>query len=97
MKLFENGVLVDEGEPFRMSIPPQEKQTIFLKGIPSTFNANNEYILEVVMYQKKETEMIPKGHEIAWDQFIIHKKESKLKNKVMVNPWKLIRTKKLLK
>lgn len=73
-KLFENGVLVDEGEPFRMSIPPQEKQTIFLKGIPSTFNANNEYILEVVMYQKKETEMIPKGHEIAWDQFIIHKK-----------------------
>ena len=37
------------------------------------FIPESEFILEVSLIQKEATKMIPKGHEIAWDQFILNK------------------------
>ena len=42
--------------------------------IPDMFVPESEFILEVNLIQNKETEMLPKGHEIAWKQFVLQKK-----------------------
>ncbi|MCK5774672.1 MAG: DUF4981 domain-containing protein, partial [Bacteroidales bacterium] len=71
--------LLIDGKPnilksaIELDVPAQSKISMQFSEIPDMFNPENEYILEVSLIQKKASEMLPKGHEIAWDQFILNK------------------------
>jgi beta-galactosidase len=54
-------------------VSPQSIITLKFPEIPDMFIPESEFILEVSLIQKEVTEMIPKGHEVAWDQFILNK------------------------
>lgn len=54
-------------------VPPQKSFKFRFEEIPDMFIPESEFILEVSLIQKEATKMIPKGHEIAWDQFILNK------------------------
>ena len=73
LKLLANGVPEELISNFNLDIKPREKITVHFPEIPEMFIPENEYILEVILIQKNESEIIPKGHEIAWDQFVIQK------------------------
>lgn len=72
-KLLENGKIVQERKGNLVTVLPQEEQKIILENFPEKWNKNNEYILELSLLQKEATALIPKEHEVAWDQFMIQK------------------------
>ncbi|PTM10835.1 MAG: beta-galactosidase [Bacteroidetes bacterium] len=59
-----------------LDVQPQSSIKLHFSEIPDMFIPENEFILEVSLIQKDATELLPKNHEIAWDQFILHKGES---------------------
>lgn len=77
-KLLEIKLLVD-GKPaelksdIELNIPAQSKTKMQFSEIPDMFIPESEFILEVSLIQKEATKILPKGHEIAWDQFILNK------------------------
>ena len=72
-RLLENGESIAQEGEVDIKVSPREKINWSLKGIPKHLDKSAEYILEVSLTQKEQTPLIPKGHEIAWDQFIIQK------------------------
>ena len=56
-----------------IDVSPQSIITLKFPEIPDMFIPESEFILEVSLIQKEVTKMIPKGHEVAWDQFILNK------------------------
>ena len=60
-------------EPLFLDVQPQQTKRVTIKEIPSLFIPETEYILEVRLLQKEETKLIPKGYEVAWDQFVLNK------------------------
>ncbi|MBL4641998.1 MAG: DUF4981 domain-containing protein [Flavobacteriaceae bacterium] len=57
-----------------LDIKPQQRKKISSKKIANMFIVDNA-MLEVRLLQKEATALIPKGYEIAWDQFIINRYE----------------------
>ena len=51
---------------------PQSSLDIIISEIPEFFISESEYILELRLLQKTATELIPKGYEVAWDQFALN-------------------------
>ncbi len=72
-KILVNGTVTQEGKETSLSILPGEKRQITLTNFPATLKKGKEYILETSLIQKTKHPLIPKGHEIAWDQFVIQK------------------------
>ncbi|WP_431125644.1 glycoside hydrolase family 2 TIM barrel-domain containing protein [Flagellimonas flava] len=72
-KLLVNGEVVEIQEEILLDVKPQQSEKVRVGVIPQNFEAGKEYILEIGMFQKKGTAMIPQGHEIAWGQFILQK------------------------
>lgn len=72
-KVLENGKPVSEGSITTVEVKPQQKQQFKLVGFPDKWHKNKEYILEISLLQKEATALLPKGHEIAWDQFVVQK------------------------
>ena len=70
-RILKNGKVVFERKNIVVNVKPQSTITIKSLEIPNMFVPENEYYLEVSLLQKKETPLIPKGHEIAWDQFAL--------------------------
>ena len=70
-RILKNGKVVFEKKNINIDVKPQSSVRMKLKDIPKVFVPENEYYLEVSLHQKEATKMIPKGHEIAWDQFIL--------------------------
>jgi len=56
-----------------VNVNAQSKTKMHFDEIPDMFIPESEFILEVSLIQKEVTEMLPKGHEIAWDQFVLKK------------------------
>lgn len=71
LKILKNGETVFEKKSISIDLQPQSSTTIKFKDIPDMFVPENEYYLEVSLHQKKATKLIPKGFEIAWDQFTL--------------------------
>jgi len=71
LKLLVDGKEALLKKDVELNIKPQTKLKITFSEIPEIFIPESEFILEVSLIQKDENELIPKGHEIAWDQFII--------------------------
>ena len=73
IKLLKNGKVFFEKSNIEISVQPQTSQKIKIEEIPTVFTTENELILEVSLIQKEAANLLPKGHEIAWDQFILNK------------------------
>lgn len=56
-----------------LNIAAQSKTKMRFEEIPDIFIPESEFILEVSLIQNEPTECLPKGHEIAWDQFLLNK------------------------
>ena len=69
--ILENGKRIGEKSGIPINVPPQKAKKVLLGKAPNGLNPENEYILEISLIQKEGTPMIPEGHEIAWDQFVI--------------------------
>ena len=72
-RLLENGKAIANQDDLPINVLPQEKATLSIPSLSNFIEKGNEYILEVVLLQKETTALLPKGHEIAWDQFVIQK------------------------
>lgn len=73
-KILKDGKEVLHKKDILVDVNPQQSKNFKLEGFPSTFSLSSEYILEVSLFQNEDENLVPKGHEIAWDQFIIQKK-----------------------
>ena len=67
----KNGIVVHKLSPVSLTVQPQETITKRFREIPTQFMPESDYHLELSLIQKNVTAMIPKGHEIAWDQFLL--------------------------
>ena len=72
-RLLKNGKDSITATDMRINIKPQEKKSWRVEKLPLNLDTENEYILEYRLVQETPTEILPKGHEIAWDQFILNK------------------------
>ena len=88
-RILKNGKTVFEKTNISLNVKPQSSIKMKFKDIPEMFIPENEYYLEVSLLQRKQTAIIPKGHEIAWDQFALkhgavvnYPKESKYELKI---------------
>ncbi|PHR72850.1 MAG: beta-galactosidase [Lutibacter sp.] len=72
-RLLKNGKDSITATGIRINIKPQEKKSWKIEKLPLNLDSENEYILEYRLVQETATQTIPKGHEIAWDQFILQK------------------------
>ena len=76
LKLLVDGKETILKNNIELNIKPQTKVKMTFPEIPEMFIPESEFILEVSLIQKEENELIPKGHEIAWDQFILQEGKS---------------------
>jgi beta-galactosidase len=72
-KLLVDGEIISESAPTQVSVLPLNKSKVLLEGFPTKLDKNKEYILEVNLKQRVASALIPKGYEVAWDQFLIQK------------------------
>lgn len=70
-KILKNGKVVFEKKNTSINVKPQTSIKIKFDDIPTMFMPETDYLLEVSLHEKEETALIPKGHEIAWDQFVL--------------------------
>ncbi|MEP0266560.1 glycoside hydrolase family 2 TIM barrel-domain containing protein [Dokdonia sp.] len=75
-QLLENGTVIKNANNIPISLQPQESTTLTLEELPKTFSATDEYILQVSLVQKEATNLLPKNHEVAWDEFVLQKGKS---------------------
>jgi beta-galactosidase len=73
VKILKNGKEMAQQANPNLNVQPRQSLIAYFDKIPTVFEANIEYILEVSLIQKKSTAMIPKGHEVAWEQFVLNK------------------------
>ena len=78
VRILNNGVEVFQKSEIALNVLPGQSQEIKITEIPDVFIPEEEFILEVSLLQKNETALIPKGHEIAWDQFILNNGENNI-------------------
>lgn len=69
--LREDGTEVAKGELGVIEAAPQQKVPfqVDLKGIP--LSSNQEYFLKISAITNKELPLLPIGHEVAWEQFLL--------------------------
>ena len=72
-KLLRNGKEVLSEKNISLHIQAQQTKRMHFKKIPTLFVLEDEFILEVSLIQKNTSNLIPKGYEIAWDQFTVNK------------------------
>lgn len=76
LKLLVNGEASILKSDIDLNILPQSKVKMQFDEIPDMFIPESEFILEISLIQKVKTELIPKEHEIAWDQFVLQEGRS---------------------
>lgn len=72
IRILNNGVEVFKKSDVVINVLPRQSQQIEIAEIPDVFVPESELILEVSLLQKKSTPLIPEGHEVAWDQFVLN-------------------------
>ncbi len=73
IKVLKNGMEIVRQTNPGLNVLPQQSLLTYFDKIPTTYEPDGEYILEVSLLQKEATALIPKGYELAWDQFILNK------------------------
>ena len=72
-KILENGKEVFQDENINIDVKPQETGKIKLEKFPTSLSSGNEFILQVSLIQKDAKDLIPKGYEVGWDEFVLQK------------------------
>lgn len=72
-KLLVDGEVKHKRENISIGTLPRQKEKTVMEGFPKSLEKGKEYILEVSLLQKDDSELISKGYEVAWDQFLIQK------------------------
>ena len=72
LRILNNGVAVFQKSGIPIAVAPRSSQEIKIDEIHELFVLEEEFILEVSLIQKAASPLIPKGHEIAWDQFVLN-------------------------
>lgn len=73
MRILNNGVEVFQKSNIAIDVLPRQRQELRIPEIPKIFVLEDEFILEVGLLQKDATALLPAGHEVAWDQFVLNK------------------------
>lgn len=73
-RLIKNGKDSITATGIRINIKPQETKSWKIKKLPLNLDSENEYILECRLVQENPTKLLTEKHEIAWDQFLIQKR-----------------------
>lgn len=91
-KLIADGKIVQEKKQINCEVAPQQTTDFELVNFPTTLDPSKTYILETSLLQKSDNKMISKGHEIAWDQFLIQKGKSLNDRTLTPNDLEIINT-----
>ncbi len=70
-ELTANGKIIQSGELPDLDIAPKEEMNVIIPFTEPELTKNTEYQLKVGFRLKADMVWAPKGHEVAWDQFII--------------------------
>lgn len=73
-KILENGNTFIEKSDILVDVAAQQKRSFTLYDFLRDWDKDKEYILEVRLLQKETTALLPKGHEVVWDQFILQER-----------------------
>uniref|UniRef100_UPI0032179CC2 glycoside hydrolase family 2 TIM barrel-domain containing protein n=1 Tax=uncultured Draconibacterium sp. TaxID=1573823 RepID=UPI0032179CC2 len=68
-KLEANGKLIQQGEVDVPKTNASGRNVVRIPFIKSEIKKGTEYFLRISAYTKTETELVPKGHELAFEQF----------------------------
>ncbi len=80
-KLLENGVEVSEGTIPTLDIDSYETGTVKIE-LPKLSNTSAEYHLNIYALNKKETDLMPVGHIVAFEQFQLTSKKATVSNSI---------------
>ncbi len=73
LSLLEDGNEIIRKEGIEVDIDPRKSDTLSLFGLPKILSENKEYILQISLIQNETKHLILKGHEIAWDEFVLQR------------------------
>ncbi|WP_084668494.1 glycoside hydrolase family 2 TIM barrel-domain containing protein [Arenibacter nanhaiticus] len=85
-QLLADGVAVAQESGISVKVLPQEKTKFKINKLPKAWVKDKEYILELQLVQETATPLLPKGHEVAWDQFVVQKGKTSLPSSQEGNP-----------
>ena len=71
-ELLENGKVIQHGKLEVPEIGAGEEKDVFIKDLPQ-FSEVEEYIITLSTILKENDLLLAKGHEVAWEQFILQK------------------------
>ena len=71
-KLLEDGKTTIAHNQIPLLVEPQRSIKIQLENFPKSLNIATETILEISLVQKAAKNLVPKGYEVAWDQFVLN-------------------------
>ncbi|MEO5789424.1 glycoside hydrolase family 2 TIM barrel-domain containing protein [Gelidibacter sp.] len=72
-KILKDGKEVFQGQNIALDVNPQETKKMTLENFPKALSSGAEYILQVSLIQKEDKNLVPKGHEVGWDEFVLQK------------------------
>ena len=72
-KVLQDGKEVFQDQNIAVEVNPRETKKMTLDKFPNAFATGNEYILQVSLIQKEAKNLIPKAHEVGWDEFLLQK------------------------
>ncbi len=90
VRILNKGVEVFQKGNIAVAVLPRQKQQIKIPEIPDVFIPEDEFLLEVSLLQKNATALVPEGHEIAWDQFVLNGGANILEAPPRGNPLELV-------
>ncbi len=73
IRVLMDGLVAFEKSNIDLNVSPQSSTELVISEIPEFFISESEYILEISLLQKTASVLIPKGYEIAWDQFALNR------------------------
>jgi len=80
LKLLVDGKETILATDIDVDVPAQSKTKMSFKEIAIDLKTKSDIILEVSLIQADATNIIPEGHEIAWDQFMLNRGQSTSSN-----------------
>ena len=70
-ELTQNGTVIASGDLPELSVAPRESTEVVC-GLPSITQDGNEYLLKVQAFTKEGGSLIPIGHTVAGEQFVVY-------------------------
>ncbi len=76
--IIANGEKIHEGKGINISIVPGETGEVSLDLPSINWEPNREYFLNVYLSSKQETDLVPHGHVVAYEQFLLGQSQGQI-------------------